>query len=113
MVFGRTGALTSLDLSAVAAGQGGFAEYAVAPASALAPKPAGLSFIEASTIPQAGPIALQGTAGLEAGQRIAINGAGGGSGSFAIQLAKAVGGHVTAVDNAGKLAWMRAPRARA
>ena len=41
--------------------KGGFAEYAVAPASALAVKPAGLSFVEASTIPQAGPIALQGT----------------------------------------------------
>lgn len=87
--------------------KGGFAEYAVAPASALAPKPAGLSFVEASTIPQAGPIALQGTAGLVAGQRIAINGGGGGSGSFAVQLAKAAGVHVTAVDNAGKLAWMR------
>lgn len=87
--------------------KGGFAEYAVAPASALAPKPAGLSFVEASTIPQAGPIALQGTAGLEPGRRIAINGAGGGSGSFAIQVAKAAGAHVTAVDNAGKLAWMR------
>ncbi len=87
--------------------KGGFAEYAVAPAAALAPKPAGLSFVEASTIPQAGPIALQGTAGLRAGQRMAVNGGGGGSGSFAIQLAAAAGAHVTAVDNAGKLAWMR------
>ncbi len=87
--------------------KGGFAEYAVAPSSALAPKPAGLSFAEASTIPQSGPIALQGTAGLEARQRLAVNGGGGGSGSFAIQLAKAAGAHVTAVDNAGKLEWMR------
>ena len=66
-----------------------------------------MSFVEASTIPQAGPIALQGTAGIGAGQRMLINGGGGGSGSFAIQLAKRAGGHVTGVDNAGKLEHMR------
>src|SRR5690349_15551622 len=66
--------------------KGGFAELAVAPATALAHKPAGLSFVEASTIPQAAAIALQGTAGVEPGCRLLINGAGGGSGSFAIQL---------------------------
>ena len=87
--------------------KGGFAEYAVAPASALAVKPAELSFVEASTIPQAGPIALQGTAGAGRGSRVLINGAGGGSGSFAIQLAKRLGAHVTGVDNAAKLEFMR------
>ena len=87
--------------------KGGFAEYTVAPESALAPKPEGLSFNEASTIPQAGAIALQGTAGVGPGQRVLINGAGGGSGSFAIQLAKRAGADVTAVDNAGKLDFMR------
>ena len=87
--------------------KGGFAEYAVAPESALAHKPAELTFAEASTIPQAGAIALQGTAGAAAGQRVLINGAGGGSGSFAIQLAKRLGAHVTGVDNAGKLDFMR------
>jgi NADPH:quinone reductase-like Zn-dependent oxidoreductase len=66
----------------------GFAEYAVAPESALAHKPAPLTFAEASTIPQAGAIALQGTDRAVAGYRVPINGAGGGSGSFAIQLAK-------------------------
>ena len=76
--------------------KGGFAEYTVAPESALAPKPEGLSFNEASTIPQAGAIALQGTAGVGPGQRVLINGAGGGSGSFAIQLAKRAGADVTA-----------------
>jgi NADPH:quinone reductase-like Zn-dependent oxidoreductase len=86
---------------------GGFAEYARAPASALARKPAGLTFAEASTLPQAGAIAVQGTAALEAGQRLLINGAGGGSGSFAIQLAKRAGAHVTGVDNGGKLDFMR------
>jgi NADPH:quinone reductase-like Zn-dependent oxidoreductase len=87
--------------------KGGFAEYAVAPESALAHKPAELTFAEASTIPQAGAIALRGTAGVAAGQRVLINGAGGGSGSFAIQLAKRAGAHVTGVDNAGKLDFMR------
>ncbi|TFD87364.1 NAD(P)-dependent alcohol dehydrogenase [Cryobacterium lactosi] len=86
---------------------GGFAEYAVAPLAALALKPAGLSFAEASTLPQAGAIALQGTATARAGQRVLINGAGGGSGSFAIQLAKRAGAHVTGVDNARKLDFMR------
>jgi NADPH:quinone reductase-like Zn-dependent oxidoreductase len=87
--------------------KGGFAELAVAPASALAQKPAELTFAEASTIPQAGAIALQGTVGVAPGKRILINGAGGGSGSFAIQVAKRHGAHVTAVDNAGKLDHMR------
>lgn len=86
---------------------GGFAEYAVAAASVLSHKPKMLTFAEASTIPQAGPIALQGTAGVIPGQRILINGAGGGSGSFAIQLAKSAGAHVTGVDNATKLEFMR------
>lgn len=87
--------------------KGGFAEYAVVPESALALKPASLSFAEASTIPQAGAIALQGTRWAKAGDRVLINGAGGGSGAFAIQLAKQAGAHVTGVDNAGKLDFMR------
>jgi len=87
--------------------KGGFAEYAVAPESVLATKPAALTFAQASTVPQAGVIAWQGTGGAAAGQRVLINGAGGGSGSFAIQLAKRLGAHVTGVDNAGKLDFMR------
>ena len=87
--------------------KGGFAEYAIAPESVLAAKPSALTFAEASTIPQAGAIARQGTDGAGAGQRILINGAGGGSGSFAIQLAKRLGAEVTGVDNAGKLDFMR------
>ena len=86
---------------------GGFAQYAVAPESVLALKPAELTFAEASTIPQAGAIALQGTARASPGLRFLINGAGGGSGSFAIQLAKRLGAHVTGVDNADKLEFMR------
>lgn len=86
--------------------KGGFAEYAVAAESALARKPPELTFAQASTIPQAGAIALQGTAAARPGCRMLINGAGGGSGSFAIQVAKLRGAHVTAVDNAGKLDHM-------
>jgi NADPH:quinone reductase-like Zn-dependent oxidoreductase len=86
---------------------GGFAEYALAPESALANKPETLSFNQAAAIPQPGPIALQGTSTVIPGQRVAINGAGGGSGSFAIQLAKRAGAHVTAVDNGEKLDHMR------
>src|SRR5690606_5555396 len=87
--------------------KGGFGEYAVAPESALALKPRELTFAQAATIPQSGAIALQGTAGAVAGVRMLINGAGGGSGAFATQLAKRAGAHVTAVDNAGKLDFMK------
>ena len=87
--------------------KGGFAEYAVAAESTLAHKPAELTFAQASTIPQAGAIALQGTGGAAAGNRVLINGAGGGSGSFAVQLAKRLGAHVTGVDNAAKLEFVR------
>lgn len=87
---------------------GGFAEYAVAGEAALAVKPAELTFAQACTIPQAGAIALQGTADAAVGRRVLINGAGGGTGSFAIQLAKRLGAHVTGVDNAHKLDFMRA-----
>ena len=87
--------------------KGGFAEYALAPESALAAKPAGLSFAQASTIPQAGAIARQGVRTAVEGHRVLINGAGGGSGSFAIQLCAEAGAHVTGVDNAAKQEFMR------
>ena len=86
---------------------GGFAEYAVAPEHALALKPAELSFAQASTLPQSGAIAVQAVARAKPRSRMLINGAGGGTGAFAIQLAAAAGIHVTGVDNAGKLDFMR------
>ena len=86
---------------------GGFAEYLAMPAAALALKPPQLSFAEASAIPQAGAIASRAVALAEPGSRMLINGAGGGSGSLAIQLARAKGVRVSAVDNAGKLAYLR------
>lgn len=88
-------------------GSGGFAEYVAAPEAAFAPKPAQLSFAEASALPQAGAIAAQAVALAHPGSRMLINGAGGGSGSLAIQLAVAEGVRVTAVDNAGKLDYLR------
>lgn len=87
--------------------RGGFAEFAIAPTGAVGPKPPGLGFVEAAAIPQPGAIASQGTAGAGPGTGVLINGAGGGSGSLAIQLAKRAGATVTAVDNAGKLDFMR------
>lgn len=88
---------------------GGFAQYAVAPADELMRKPAELSFVQAAALPQSAVIAAQGVRdqGVGAGTRILINGAGGGGGSFAIQIARLLGAQVTAVDSADKLALMR------
>jgi NADPH:quinone reductase-like Zn-dependent oxidoreductase len=89
---------------------GGFAEYACAREKALAAMPAGMSYADAAAIPQAGVIAIQGIrhkGRVQPGQRILVNGAGGGAGSFAVQLAKLAGAHVTGVDNAGKLDFLR------
>lgn len=89
---------------------GGFAEYVCTQGRAWAHKPAGLTFEQAAAIPQAGVIALQGiyTKGqVQPGQKVLINGAGGGGGSFAIQLAKLYGAEVTGVDNTHKLEFMR------
>jgi NADPH:quinone reductase-like Zn-dependent oxidoreductase len=86
---------------------GGFAEYVCVPESALAPKPAGLSYSEAAALPQAGAIALQGLDTVTPASRVLINGAGGGSGMYGIQLAKLRGAEVTGVDNGEKLEFMR------
>jgi len=89
---------------------GGFAEYVCVPQSALARLPAGLSYEQAAALPQAGAIALQGIqdkGGVQPGQQVLVNGAGGGSGMYAIQLAKLAGAEVTGVDNAEKLEFIR------
>ena len=85
---------------------GAFADYAVAPASALAAKPAALSFVEAAVLPTSGLIALENVR-VRAGQRVLVNGAGGGVGVFALQIARAAGAHVTGVDGPGKQALLR------
>ena len=94
-----------------ASGFGAFAEYARVPESALTAKPAGLTFEQAATLPQAGLLALQGLRHgrpVEPGDSVLINGAGGGAGTFAVQIAKSMGAHVTGVDSAGKLDLLRA-----
>ena len=85
---------------------GGFAEYCCAPEKALALKPAGMSFVEAAAIPQAAMLAVQGlidTGKIQPGMKLLINGAGGGVGTFGIQLAKLNGVTVTGVDSTAKL----------
>ena len=81
-------------------GVGAWAEYAVAHATRLAPKPANVSFEEAAIVPIAGLTALQALRDhgkLQSGENVLINGASGGVGTFAVQLAKAFGADVTAV----------------
>jgi len=85
---------------------GGFAEYVCARENELTLKPPGMTFEEAAATPQAGVLALQGLCDkreIKPGQRILINGAGGGVGTFAIQMAKSFGADVTGVDITGKL----------
>jgi NADPH:quinone reductase-like Zn-dependent oxidoreductase len=83
--------------------RGAFAEYAVGPASSLAVKPAGVSFEAAAAAPVAALTALQGLRDrgkIRSGQHILINGASGGVGTFAVQLGKIFGAHLTAVCSA-------------
>jgi NADPH:quinone reductase-like Zn-dependent oxidoreductase len=87
---------------------GGFAEYVCTRGRDWTWKPATLTFEEAASIPQAAVIALQGIRDrVRPGQSVLINGAGGGAGTFAIQLAKSYGAVVTGVDHAEKLDFMR------
>jgi NADPH:quinone reductase-like Zn-dependent oxidoreductase len=89
--------------------RGGFAEYVCTQGKAWALKPAGMTFEQAAAIPQAGVIALQGIRGkgqVQPGRKVLINGAGGGAGSFAIQLARLDGAEVTGVDSSGKFDFM-------
>ena len=79
---------------------GSFADYAAASEGALAPKPANLTFEEAASVPMAGLVALQALRDhgkVRAGQKVLINGASGGIGTFAVQIAKSLGAHVTGV----------------
>lgn len=89
---------------------GGFAEYVAAPEAALAAIPAGVSFEAAAATPQAGLLAWQGLrwkGEVQPGDKVLINGGGGGAGTFAIQLAKRAGAEVTGVDRAEKAELMR------
>ncbi|WP_425237497.1 NAD(P)-dependent alcohol dehydrogenase [Ulvibacterium sp.] len=89
---------------------GGFAEFVCADENLLSAKPANLTDEEAAAVPQAGVLALQGlryNGDIKEGQKVLINGAGGGVGTFALQLAKLWGAEVTAVDCLEKLETLR------
>lgn len=92
-------------------GFGAFAEYACAPEAGLAHRPLRMTFEQAAAIPQAGMLAVQGlidVGRIQSGQRLLLNGAGGGVGTFALQIAKLYDVEVTVVDKPGKLDMLRA-----
>ena len=89
---------------------GGFAEYAIARAGEMALKPANLDFIEAAAVPLGALTAWQALfalAGLKPGQRLFITNASGGVGSLALQIAKSIGAHVTAMASSANEAYVR------
>lgn len=92
-------------------GFGGFAEYVCARETALARKPASMTYAGAAALPHAAMLAIQGLRDigqLRPGQRLLINGAGGGVGTLGIQIASSIGADdVTGVDSSGKLDMMR------
>ena len=93
-----------------ACGWGGFAEYVCARENALTLKSASMTFEQAAAVPQAAVLALQGLRykrQIQPGQKVLINGAGGGAGTFAVQIAKSFGAEVTGVDRTSKLDLMR------
>jgi NADPH:quinone reductase-like Zn-dependent oxidoreductase len=90
--------------------EGSFAEYASARADKCAPKPASLTFEQAAAVPISGVTALQALrdkGGVQPGQQVLIIGAGGGVGTFAVQLAKAFGAEVTGVCSTAKVDLVR------
>jgi len=86
--------------------RGAFAEYACAAADKVVPKPTSLTFEQAAAVPVAATTALRGirdVAGVKAGQRVLVNGAGGGVGTNAVQIAAALGAEVTGVCSPGNV----------
>ncbi len=89
---------------------GAFAEYASAEASKVVPKPAGLTFEQAAAVPMAAATALRGireVGEVRAGHRVLVNGAAGGVGTYAVQIAVALGAEVTGVCSTGNVELMR------
>jgi NADPH:quinone reductase-like Zn-dependent oxidoreductase len=90
--------------------RGAFAEHACAAASLVVPKPAGLTFEQAAAVPIAATTALRGireVGEVTAGQRVLVNGAGGGVGTYAVQVAVALGAEVTGVCSARNVELVR------
>lgn len=90
--------------------KGAFAEFACASAAKLAPKPASVSFEQAASVPVAGLTALQALRDkghLQPGQKVLINGAAGGVGTFAVQIAKSLGANVTGVCSTKNIEFVR------
>ena len=91
-------------------GWGAFAEYVSVPENAIVHKPANSSFEEAAAVPESAVVALQGLRNLgqiQSGQNVLINGASGGIGTFAVQIAKSFGTHVTGVCSTRNLDMVR------
>ncbi|MBY8992064.1 MAG: NAD(P)-dependent alcohol dehydrogenase [Candidatus Lokiarchaeota archaeon] len=93
-------------------GFGAFAEYVCVPEKELRLKPVSMTFEQAATIPQSAVVAIQGLKKkkkrqIQPGQKVLINGAGGGMGTFAVQIAKSFGAEVTGVDSTEKLDMLR------
>ena len=86
---------------------GSYADFAAAPEDQLAPKPTNLTFEQAAATPMAGLVAQQALRGIRAGQKVLINGASGGVGTFAVQIAKALGAEVTGVCSARNVEMVR------
>lgn len=90
--------------------RGAFAEYACAKAESVVPKPAGLTFEQAAAVPMAALTALQGirdVGRVRAGHRVLVNGAAGGVGTYAVQIAAALGAEVTGVCSTGNVELVR------
>jgi NADPH:quinone reductase-like Zn-dependent oxidoreductase len=89
---------------------GAYAEFVAVPAAALVPKPASVSFEEAAAVPTSGLVAYQAVRSqgrVGPGQRVLVNGAAGGVGAYAVQLARVFGARVTGVDHGSKLDLVR------
>ena len=89
---------------------GAYAEYVCTTEDTLLPKPAGMSFEQAASLPQVGGLVVQGLrrcGGVQAGQNVLVNGASGGVGTLAVQIARSLGADVTGVCSTGKMEMVR------